>query len=151
MSERLSHRRLRFEYSLTKFSYTFCFYVFITHKTNEVVFKCRYVLFWYNFHFVISSFLSNLICKSWEVFKTVKKVVQNKNASFWNWTPNIRLTAHRLNHRANGDLPQSYTLIFHKAIRYSISDLLKSQFDSLISIYKLGCLWNMHECHFKPK
>jgi len=79
------------------------------------------------------------------------KVVQNKNASVWNWT---RVTAHPLYHRVtkcNDDLFYIYSLSYHKNIRYFIGNLFKSQFDSLISIYKHGCIRNMHECQFQGK
>ena len=59
-------------------------------------------------------------------------MVQNKNASVGNSTQNVRKTGHRL------------PTYLSKAIRYSIDDLFKSQFDSLISIYKLVSIRNMY-------
>jgi len=71
------------------------------------------------------------------------KVVQSKfNASVWNWTHKVCVTAHYQYQRAYDDLCQIYLLIYHKTIRYSIG-LFKSQFDSLISIYKHGYMRNM--------
>ena len=60
------------------------------------------------------------------------------------------MTAYHLYHRPNYALRQFYLLSYHIAIRYNKGDLCLSQLNSLLNIYKLDCIRNMQECHFKP-
>ena len=83
-------------------------------------------IFIYNFHFCFFIFSSISLFKSKKYGKLSLKMVQNKNASVWNWTQKVSVTAHHLYHRANDDLCQTYPLIYHKAIRYFIGDLFKA-------------------------
>ena len=117
-------------------------------QKNEVAFMFPCFIFYILFIFVFSS-VYQLDCLNRE--KCPIKVVQNKNLSVWNSTQKASVTAHHIYHRANDDLRETYSLIYHKAIGSYIGVLFKSQFDSLISINKLSCIRNMYGCRFKPK
>jgi len=77
--------------------------VLITHLTNEVVVLCGNVFLNIIFIFVFYQFHSLNRENGKNSQNCPIKVVQNKNASVWNLTQKVHMTAHHLYHRANDD------------------------------------------------